>query len=232
MKKFLSGVLCATLVFSLALSALAISGRMTISVSPINIQVNGQTFAPTDVNGKEVPVFAYEGTTYAPLRALAEAYGLEVGYDAGANMATVQDPDILPNTTTKVDETRKPEGGDSDADEEEVYQKFASLWEIKLSEDMKHFDANCTNSNSLLNLIDDMSEADIWMMLAKHTKNIFDENIIQESHKSTGISGDYYYGDESLAGTSYNMVNQIINGVEYPALVFGSKSGMMSKLSN
>lgn len=36
MKRFLSGALCATLVFSLALSALAISGRMTIEVDPVN----------------------------------------------------------------------------------------------------------------------------------------------------------------------------------------------------
>ena len=89
MKKFILGVLTAILVFALSISALAISGRMTIEVDPINIQVNGATFQPTDVNGNEVPVFAYNGTTYAPLRALAEAYGLEVGYDSATNMATV-----------------------------------------------------------------------------------------------------------------------------------------------
>lgn len=100
MKKFCSGFLCAALVFSLALSALAISGRMTIEVDPVNIQVNGETFAPTDVNGQEVPVFAYNGTTYAPLRALAEAYGLEVGYDAAANLATVTAPAAVTNPAT------------------------------------------------------------------------------------------------------------------------------------
>lgn len=96
MKKFpsfLAGVLTTVIIGSLSISALAASGVMTISVNPINIQVNGATFAPKDVNGKSVPVFAYNGTTYAPLRALAEAYGLEVGYDATTNMATVNDPD-------------------------------------------------------------------------------------------------------------------------------------------
>lgn len=109
MKKFLSGVLCTTLVFSLALSALAISGRMTIEVDPINIQVNGETFQPTDVTGKEVPVFAYQGTTYAPLRALAEAYGLEVGYAAEANMASVNDPGVKPAATPAPDTAAKDE---------------------------------------------------------------------------------------------------------------------------
>lgn len=84
---FLSGVLTALILCSL--SALALSSRMTIEVDPISVQVNGQTFAPKDVTGKEVPVFSYNGTTYAPLRALAEAYGLVVGYDPEKNMATV-----------------------------------------------------------------------------------------------------------------------------------------------
>lgn len=123
MKKFLSGVLCATIVFSLTLSALAISGRMTIEVDPINIMVNGEVFVPKDVNGKEVPQFAYQGTTYAPLRALAEAYGLEVGYDAEKNMATVNDPNNLSDTTTKVD---MPEDGAQTPS----YDEFKAMWEV------------------------------------------------------------------------------------------------------
>lgn len=128
MKKFLSGVLCATIVFSLALSALAISGRMTIEVDPVNVQVNGEVFQPTDVTGKEVPVFAYQGTTYAPLRALAEAYGLEVGYDAAANMATVSDPDVKTPDTTTPDTTAKADYDHWSAEDEAAYQEFKGLW--------------------------------------------------------------------------------------------------------
>lgn len=127
MKKFLSGVLCATLVFSLALSALAISGKMTIEVDPVNVQVNGEVFQPTDVTGKEVPVFAYQGTTYAPLRALAEAYGLEVGYDAAANMATVTDPDVKTPDTTTPDTTAKADYSDWSAEDEAAYQEFKGM---------------------------------------------------------------------------------------------------------
>lgn len=129
MKKFLAGVLCATLVFSLAISALAISGKMTIEVDPINVQVNGEVFQPTDVTGKEVPVFAYQGTTYAPLRALAEAYGLEVGYDAATNMATVTDPEAKP-VTPAPDTTAKADYSDWSAEDEAAYQEFKGLWEI------------------------------------------------------------------------------------------------------
>lgn len=89
---FLAGAMTMLLLVGLAAFALAATGRMSIEVDPINIQVDGETFQPKDVNGKNVPVFAYNGTTYAPLRALAEAYGLTVGYDAARNMATVTKP--------------------------------------------------------------------------------------------------------------------------------------------
>lgn len=89
---FLSGVVTTLLAGSICITAIAASESWTITVNPINIQVNGETFQPTNVQGNPVPVFAYNGTTYAPVRALAEAYGLEVGYDPETNMATVNDP--------------------------------------------------------------------------------------------------------------------------------------------
>lgn len=95
-KRFTVATLALVMVLGVAAGAV---GGMTIQVDPINIQVNGQTFQPKDVNGNDVPVFAYNGTTYAPLRALAEAYGLTVGYDAAANMATVTDPKAAGTTT-------------------------------------------------------------------------------------------------------------------------------------
>lgn len=133
MKKYLSGLIAGialtTLIGSLIVDASAISSRMTIEVDPINVQVNGEVFQPTDVTGKEVPVFAYQGTTYAPLRALAEAYGLEVGYDASANMATVTDPDVKAPDTTTPDTTAKTDYSDWSAEDEAAYQSFLALWD-------------------------------------------------------------------------------------------------------
>lgn len=129
---FLSGFLAAGILFSI--SALAISGRMTIEVDPINVQVNGEVFQPTDVNGKEVPVFAYQGTTYAPLRALAEAYGLEVGYNAAANMATVTDPDVKVPDTTTTDTAAKTDYSDWSAEDEAAYQEFKAMWTMTESQ--------------------------------------------------------------------------------------------------
>lgn len=78
---------------TLAISSFAAGNLISIKVDPsIKILVNGEEFKPKDINGKDVMTFTYNGTTYAPLRALAEAYGLEVGYDAEKKMATVDRP--------------------------------------------------------------------------------------------------------------------------------------------
>lgn len=81
-----AGAMCA----ALAATSFAAGSLINISVDPsIKILVNGEEFKPKDANGNDAMVFTYNGTTYAPLRALAEAYGLEVGYDAERRMATV-----------------------------------------------------------------------------------------------------------------------------------------------
>lgn len=76
----------------------ALTTRTTLSVSPINIEVNGAVFQPKDASGAPVAVFVYNGTTYAPLRALAEAYGLTVAYDSEKRLATVDFTVNRPNT--------------------------------------------------------------------------------------------------------------------------------------
>lgn len=89
---FAAGALAALVISSTAVTALAASGAIKIEVYPISVLVDGEVFQPKDANGNDVMVFTYNGTTYAPLRALAEAYGLEVGYDAEKNIATVNRP--------------------------------------------------------------------------------------------------------------------------------------------
>lgn len=78
---------------------------------PIKVLVNGEVFQPTDANGQAVEVFTYKGTTYAPLRALAEAYDLEVGYDSQRNIATVnsskEDNIAIPSNFTSAREIKE-----------------------------------------------------------------------------------------------------------------------------
>lgn len=89
LKIFVTGALTALVIAVMTVTALASSGLVKIEVSPIKVLVTGEMFQPKDANGNNVIVFTHNGTTYAPLRALAEAYGLEVGYDSENHIATV-----------------------------------------------------------------------------------------------------------------------------------------------
>lgn len=95
---FFAGVLMTVLVGTLSVSALAASGSLTLNVEPIKVFVNGEIFEPKDAKGNDALVFTYNGTTYAPLRALAEAYGLEVNYDSALKAATVNTPSAVAAT--------------------------------------------------------------------------------------------------------------------------------------
>lgn len=91
---FISGMLTTALIVALSVSALAATGTIKLEVNPISVLVNGEEFHPKDAKGNDAMVFSYNGTTYAPLRALAETYGLEVGYDSEKNLATVSTPNM------------------------------------------------------------------------------------------------------------------------------------------
>lgn len=154
---FLTGFLAAVLVLSLSLSAFAaITGKTTIEVGPINIKVKGEIFHPTDEHGNPVDVFLYNGTTYAPLRALAEAYGLEVSYDGEAKMAVVEEagPSV-------------PDYSDWSAEKEAAYQEFKGMWVITKEElddftkTMAFYDISYTGTLSreeVINLLNDSND--------------------------------------------------------------------------
>ena len=71
---FGAGLILTVVMMGLSVSALAATVSRTIQVEEgVKISLNGATFIPRDVNGNEVSVFLYNGTTYVPLRAVSEA---------------------------------------------------------------------------------------------------------------------------------------------------------------
>lgn len=86
---FIAGMCTAALLSTATVSAFAADGMLTLSVQPVRVLVNGAVFQPKDAAGRDALVFTYNGTTYAPVRALAEEYGLEVGYDSSKGLVTV-----------------------------------------------------------------------------------------------------------------------------------------------
>lgn len=91
-KGFFAGILAATLVVGLSITALAATRTIEVN-DDIKITLNGAQFTPKDANGKEVPLFSYNGTTYAPVRAICEAAGLKVDYDSATYTAVMTTQD-------------------------------------------------------------------------------------------------------------------------------------------
>ncbi len=96
---FLAGLLTAGLLMVLGVTALAVSRTITVD-DGIRITFNGAAFTPRDANGRAVELFTYNGTTYAPLRALCEAAGLKVSYDSATRTAQVSSPGGTPAPST------------------------------------------------------------------------------------------------------------------------------------
>ena len=84
-KGFGSALLLVAMVTALGITAPATYQRTIQVEDGISITLNGAKFTPRDVNGKEVPVFLYNGTTYAPVRAVCEAAGMEVSYNSATD---------------------------------------------------------------------------------------------------------------------------------------------------
>lgn len=85
---FLTGLLCGVLL--LALGGAALAATHTIQIDDgIKVTINGAYFTPRDAQGEEVPLFTFDGTTYAPIRALCEAAGMRVDYDSGSRTAKI-----------------------------------------------------------------------------------------------------------------------------------------------
>lgn len=82
LKGYLLGFLSAALLFG-GVSAFAVNTTTLYDVltNGITIVVDGQKLNPTDVNGNKVEPIIYNGTTYLPVRAVANSIGKPVYWD-------------------------------------------------------------------------------------------------------------------------------------------------------
>lgn len=83
-KTFVAGVMATLAMLGTITPVLAVSNALTLTAYPVQVIVEGEVFYPETGD-----VYLIDGTTYAPVRALAEAYGLDVGYDHNRNLVTV-----------------------------------------------------------------------------------------------------------------------------------------------
>lgn len=83
-KSFAAGMLTMALILALGIPTLAAGNIKTlqnVTVGGIHIVIDGQELHPTDVNGNPVDPLVYNGTTYLPIRAVANALGKAVSWD-------------------------------------------------------------------------------------------------------------------------------------------------------
>ncbi len=96
MKKhhFFAGLLAGIILLAAGGTIVASTGAVTISVnySDIKITVDGTQINPTDGNGNTVEPFIYNGTTYLPVRAVAEAVGKNVAWDGSTKTVALTTP--------------------------------------------------------------------------------------------------------------------------------------------
>lgn len=94
-RSFVAGCVMTAALVGIVGTAGATVGRKTVEVDYNNIKVtmDGQAVALVDANGSTVEPFAIAGTTYLPVRAVSDALGLEVGWDAATSTVTLATPE-------------------------------------------------------------------------------------------------------------------------------------------
>jgi hypothetical protein len=88
-------IVSAAMVFSFVLGAASINAASNLEKIQANLNhgisfiLNGKAWTPKDGNGADVAPISYKGTTYVPLRAVAEATGADVKWDGKTQKITI-----------------------------------------------------------------------------------------------------------------------------------------------
>ncbi len=190
---FAAGALAALILSSTTMTALAASGAVSIEISPIKVLVNGEVFQPKDVNGNDVRVFVSDGTTYAPLRALADAYGLTVGYDPVRNIATVDAPS-----------THTPQISDAPQPPEDGYAAFEKVWTVT-EKPVTNYGSEKIFTMTYSGSLSQSEFKEWWKSYSLDTLKEYTERIVAEVQSLVPgytVTAYFSYGQRSL-GTVY-----------------------------
>lgn len=85
----IAGVLIGAMLTSGAVFAKQASETISVIYDNIKILIDGKEYQPTDANGNVVEPFIYNGTTYLPVRAIANAFDKEVDWEAQTSTVTL-----------------------------------------------------------------------------------------------------------------------------------------------
>lgn len=87
--KCTAGLLAVATLTSGVVFAKQASETINVIYDNIKIMIDGKEYLPTDANGKSVEPFIYNGTTYLPVRAIANAFDKDVDWEAQTSTVTL-----------------------------------------------------------------------------------------------------------------------------------------------
>ena len=111
MQSLFTGILIGILLVTGSVFAKSGIEAKNLSYNDIKITLNGTTLTPTDANGNRTEPFIIDGTTYLPVRAVAQAMGLFVGWNAEtqtvslSSHAPTTNDDTASNQSLKITKT-------------------------------------------------------------------------------------------------------------------------------
>lgn len=85
----ITGVIVGTMLTSGVVFAKQVSETINVVYDNIKILIDGKEYKPTDATGNLVEPFIYNGTTYLPVRAIANAFDKEVDWEAQTSTVTL-----------------------------------------------------------------------------------------------------------------------------------------------
>lgn len=108
-KQSFLGFLLGALIFG-SISVFADVTEIKAFLSDIKITLNGQTIELKDTNGEKIMPIVYNGTTYLPVKPIAEAFGMEAAYNEVTGTVEITDK-IAPQSKIQSNTNRYVEDG-------------------------------------------------------------------------------------------------------------------------
>ncbi len=113
---------------------------ITVS-SGIHLEIDGQKYLPKDVKGNAVDVFLYNGTTYVPIRAIAENFNKEVKWDAKRQTVLIDSKDASEQKTENKKKSNKSQEKNPETRQSKMMLEYTgSPWSGELEEALKEVD--------------------------------------------------------------------------------------------
>ena len=217
---FLAGMLTAAVIGGLGVGALAASGAVTFNAS--NLVFNGQQISAKGENyilasGQQVPAsITYTdetggGTTYLPVRRIADLLGIDIGWDSAAGAVTVQGEAKTPANT---DNTASVDYSDWSAEEEAAYQEIIGMWDVSYIEEAETtITAGERSVYCALPAEDSPNALAQWDSLSQSVQDKYSYRWMTELSGGKGIVLSLRESKDSSVGHSFSIFE---NGAFYP----------------